>query len=105
MQHIDRKKLEDLQLTGTKFLVDFYAEWCGPCKTLGPLLESIENEYKGVQFYKFNVDNDMKFITELGITSVPTVMIYNGKNIYDRTNGLKSVSFYKEKLNDLINEK
>lgn len=103
MQQIDRKKLEDLQLSGQKMLVDFYAVWCGPCKTLTPMLEGIENDYQNIKFYKFDVDTDMQYVTELGITSIPTIMIFDGKNIHDRSNGLKSITYYKEKLNE-INE-
>lgn len=101
MENIDKKKLTDLQLSGEKILIDFYANWCSPCKILTPMLETIENDYQNIRFYKFNIDTDMTFVTELGITSIPTVIMYNGKDIHDRSNGLKSLSYYKEKLSEL----
>lgn len=101
MINIDKKDLEDKQLSGEKILVDFYSSWCSPCKTLTPMLEGIQNEYSNIKFYKFNIENDMTFVSSLGITSVPTVVIYDGKTIHDLSRGLKSLSYYKEKLNEL----
>jgi thioredoxin 1 len=101
MVTIDRKTLENLELTGEKFLVDFYAEWCGPCKALLPVLENLEKEYPNVKFCKFNIDSDMSFVQELGINSVPTVKIYNGKVIIDSSKGVQTSNYYKEQLNKL----
>lgn len=102
MVTIDKKTLQNLELTGEKFLIDFYAEWCGPCKTLTPMLESLEKEYPTIKFVKFNIDSDMSFVQELGITSVPTVKIQNGKTIIDSSRGIQPISYYKDILNKLV---
>lgn len=101
MVNINKKELHDRQMLGEKILVDFYATWCSPCKTLIPMLESLENEYTNVKFYKFDIESDMAFVSSLGVTSVPTVIMYNGNAEHDMSRGLKSSSYYKEKLNEL----
>lgn len=102
MVTIDKKTYVNLELTGQKFLVDFYAEWCGPCKSLMPVLESLEKEYPSIKFFKFNIDSDMAFVQELGITNVPTVKIQNGKTIVDSSRGIQTINYYKEQLNKLL---
>jgi len=56
-------------------IVDFYADWCGPCKMLGPILEKLSKESK-VKLIKLNVDNEKKIAEELDIMSVPTVVFF-----------------------------
>ncbi len=59
-------------------IVDFYADWCGPCKMLGPIMEEIANDYKVV---KVNVDEQEDLARKYGIMSIPTVMIFkDGEN-------------------------
>lgn len=56
-------------------ILDFYADWCGPCKMLAPHLEAIQNEYKGeVQIYKINTDNNREVAGAFGIQSLPTIV-------------------------------
>jgi thioredoxin 1 len=60
-------------------LVDFYAPWCGPCKTLAPLLEQLADEFAGrVTFAKVNVDTAFGLAGQLGITGVPTLVLFRG---------------------------
>jgi thioredoxin len=57
-------------------LVDFWADWCGPCKTLGPILESLEKEYTGrVDFLKVNADQNRALVEAFGVRSLPTVVL------------------------------
>lgn len=55
-------------------MIDFYADWCGPCKKVGPIMEDIAKEYEGkVLVYKVNVDKDLKLPTIFKVSSIPTV--------------------------------
>lgn len=67
-----------------KVLIDFYADWCGPCKMLSPILEEVEREEQ-VEIWKVNVDDQQELAREYGIMSIPTVIVFEhgekkGKN-------------------------
>ena len=78
-------------------IVDFYADWCGPCKMIAPHLEEIEGEYAGkVKILKVNVDTDGELAVKYGIISIPTLIVFeNGE-------ATKKVVGYQNK-NQLIN--
>jgi thioredoxin 1 len=62
-------------------IVDFYAQWCGPCKMLGPILEELSVEMEGkVKFLKVNVDKNMAIAKEYGIVNIPTMVILKDGN-------------------------
>ena len=66
-------------LIQTRVLVDFYANWCGPCKMLGPVLEKVSDE---VKVLKVNVDENQELAREYGVMSIPCVILFdNGKEI------------------------
>ena len=63
-------------------LVDFYADWCGPCRMLGPVIEEIANENKNINVGKINVDSHKELANHFGIRSIPTMIVFkNGKEI------------------------
>jgi thioredoxin len=101
MENVTSDKVKELQLEGKKILVDFWATWCGPCRTLVPRLEKMEGEHKNVVFVKVDVDQNIDAAMELGIRSVPTVMIYDGEKLVNRSQGVQPESFYKDILNSL----
>jgi len=68
-------------------LVDFYADWCGPCKMLGPIMDEIDNE---VKVYKINVDNAEDLAKEYGMFSIPCVVAFKDGKEINRSVGLKS---------------
>lgn len=68
-------------------IVDFHAEWCGPCKIMGPVFEKVSKELKDKQFYKVDVDQNPNTSEEHGIRSIPTmIFLKDGKEV-DRTMG------------------
>ena len=75
--------------------VDFYADWCGPCRMLSPIMEEISETHK---VYKINTDEAMNLAREYGIMSIPTLLIFNDGKLINTSVGLKS----KEEINDLI---
>jgi thioredoxin 1 len=80
-------------------LVDFYATWCGPCKTMGPILENVKKKIgdKGT-IIKIDVDKNQKLASELNISGVPTLIIYkNGKQIW-RQSGVVDANTIEQKI-------
>ncbi|MBQ7633229.1 MAG: thioredoxin [Alphaproteobacteria bacterium] len=74
-------------------LVDFWAEWCGPCRQLGPILEAIDNEIgKDVKIYKMNVDDSPEIAGQLGIRSIPTMYLFKDGKQVDVKVGLNTQS-------------
>ena len=101
MENVNGEKIKELQSQGKKILVDYWAKWCGPCKSLIPRLETMENQYPNVEFVKVDVDENIDMAMEMGIRSVPTVMIFDGDKLINRSSGLQSENFYKDILNSL----
>jgi thioredoxin 1 len=101
MENVTAEQVKQLQLEGKKLLVDYWAEWCGPCKALIPRLEELSIQYPDITFVKVNVDENTDSALELGIRSVPTIMIYNGEELVNRSVGANVDSVYK-KILDLL---
>ncbi len=77
MMELNAKTFEDAINDDCLVVIDFYADWCGPCRFLSPILEKLEEEYKGrVRFYKVNVDENSELANYFGITSIPTVLMF-----------------------------
>ena len=72
-------------------LVDFWAEWCGPCKALGPILENIALEFEGkVAVKKINIDENPESPANFGIRSIPTIIMFKNGTVADTKIGLSS---------------
>lgn len=82
---------KDLVSGSKPTLVDFYADWCGPCKTLSPIIQEIKNDMgEEVRVIKINVDNNQTLSSKLNVSSIPTLILYKeGKQLW-RANGLQS---------------
>lgn len=80
-------------------LVDFYADWCGPCKVIAPIIEEIANEYDGIiKIGKLNVDDNPDTARQYRVMSIPTLIIYKNGEVADTLVGAMSKNALKEKL-------
>ena len=84
-------------------LIDFFAEWCGPCKMIGPVIDEMATEYEGRAVVgKVNVDNNSEFSAKYGVRSIPTVLFFQNGVVVDRSVGAVPKSTLDEKLNALL---
>ena len=62
-------------------LVDFYADWCGPCQMMGPVVEEVSNEASGAKVCKINIDEEMSIAQKYGVMSIPTFIVFKNGDI------------------------
>jgi thioredoxin 1 len=87
----------------TPVLVDFWAEWCGPCRALGPVIESLAEDFAGqVKIAKVDVDSNPQISMQFGIRSIPTVMLFDKGQIVDTFIGVRPKSDYAASLNKIV---
>lgn len=82
-------KSEVLENEG-KVLVDFYADWCGPCKMMSPVIDKIAEEVDGVKVCKLNVDDAQEIAEQYGIMSIPTIMVFENGEVKEKFVGVTS---------------
>jgi thioredoxin 1 len=80
-------------------LVDFWAEWCGPCKMIGPVVEELAKDYDGKAVVaKLNVDENPQVTARYGVRSIPTLLVFKGGQIVDKQVGAVPKSVLAQKL-------
>jgi thioredoxin 1 len=98
LEHVTTASFEDRVLKCDKpVLVDFYAEWCNPCKRLGPVLEDFAREQADVRVVKINVDENPELAKRYEVTAMPTLVSIRGGQVKSRSVGLVT----KEKLKEM----
>ncbi len=87
----------------TPVIVDFFAEWCGPCKMMGPIFEEVGAKYEGkVKFVKVNVDEARETAMKYGVMSIPTVITYRGGEVAETMVGLQDETALAAKAEELL---
>jgi thioredoxin 1 len=100
----DNTSLEEKIKSGQPVVVDFWAEWCGPCRMLGPTIEQLEKDYAGKAVVgKLNVDDNKETAAKYGIRSIPTVVFFNKGELVEKFTGVAEKKVYEEKINALLN--
>ncbi len=80
-------------------MVDFWAEWCGPCRMVGPVVEEMHNEYEGKAVIgKVNVDHNPEVSAKFGIRNIPTVLFFKNGEVVDKQVGAAPKAAYAQKL-------
>ena len=80
-------------------LVDFWAEWCGPCKMIAPVLDELATELEGqLRIAKVDVDSQSGLAAQYGITAIPTLLVFKNGQIVDQMRGAKSKRAIKDTL-------
>ncbi|QLE78268.1 thioredoxin [Francisella sp. Scap27] len=87
-----------LASTSKPVLVDFYADWCGPCKMLGPILEQLSRDYKDALVVKIDVDSNQNLAAKFGIRSIPTMIIFKDSENKETLNGVMTQPQLEAKL-------
>ncbi len=101
--HFNDATLQDKINSGAPVVVDFWAEWCGPCRMLGPIIEELGNENEGkATVGKLNVDENQESAAKYGIRSIPTVLFFNKGELVEKFTGLAEKKVYQEKIDALL---
>ena len=84
-------------------LIDFYAQWCGPCKMLAPVLEELSDEFAGrIDVYKINVDEEEELSMLFGIRSIPTLIFIEKSGVMHRSQGAMGKPQLKEAIESIL---
>ncbi len=96
--HVTKESFEKIKNSSAPALIDFYADWCGPCKMIAPILEEISKEQPELVIAKINVDELTDIAIEYGIQSIPTLLVMKNAEVTNKAVGFRS----KEQILDLI---
>jgi thioredoxin 1 len=100
---ITNENFETLKNGSTPFIVDFWAEWCGPCKMIAPILSQLAEEYDGkVIVGKCNVDEAEEVAAQMGIRNIPTLIFFKNGEEVDRSVGAVSKQILQQKFDAVI---
>jgi thioredoxin 1 len=98
---ITDESIEDLLTNNKTVVIDFYADWCGPCKMLGPIVDELSSEVSDVSIGKLDISNNADSTTKYGVTSIPTIIFFtNGVEVH-RIKGVISKAALKKKIDEI----
>jgi thioredoxin 1 len=100
---ITDSNFDELLQSGKPLVVDFWAEWCGPCKMIGPLVEELSHEYGDkVLIGKMDVDENNDIASRFGIRNIPTLLFFKGGQMVDKQVGAAQKSVLAQKIDALL---
>ncbi|MDY6766534.1 MAG: thioredoxin [Candidatus Nanohaloarchaea archaeon] len=89
-ESLDAERLDEITDSGETWLIDFWAEWCGPCKQMEPIVDDLSEELDDVNIGKVDVDENQDLATDYGVRSIPTFIILQDGEEVDRAMGAMS---------------
>ena len=94
---------EELVNAGKPMVLDFWAEWCGPCRMVSPIIDELATEYEGkVTIGKMDVDNNNDVVAQFGIRNIPTVLFFQEGKLVDKQVGAAQKSAFVAKIDALL---
>ena len=99
VKHITGKEF-DKEIKEGIVLVDFYDDWCGPCKMLAPILETLASKHPKVKVLKVNVDEEQELAMKYSIMAIPTLMVYKNGKQADVRQGFASLDLLEEMIEE-----
>ena len=101
LKHITDSEFDSAVQSGA-VLVDFYADWCGPCKMIAPVLEQLAAEHPALTVLKVNVDESPALAARFGVMSIPTVLYYKDGQMVDQTVGALGKASFAAKVAQIL---
>lgn len=91
MTKMDSAQFNELRESGAKIVVDFYADWCGPCRMMAPVMDEVESEMadSDITFVKINADEERDLCGDFGVRGIPTFAMISEGEIVDRFTGVR----------------
>ena len=86
---INKNNFEEIKNSGKVVLLDFYADWCGPCRMVSPIVDEIAQERQDIVVGKINVDEEEALASEFGVFSIPTLIVMKDGKIVEQSAGAK----------------
>ena len=99
---VNKSNFEEIKNSQKPVLLDFYADWCGPCRMVGPIIEEIANERDDIVVGKINVDEEEELAVKFGIESIPTLIIVKGGEVVAKQIGYNAKAIVDSFINKNI---